>query len=291
MKMGTTKVRLGVFSLGVWLLGSLGVVDAVWAQAEVSFIRSDVGVGSRPESVTVGDFNGDGRLDLATVNSGTDTVAILLGLGDGTFQAPQDFGVPREGPGSITVGHFNGDGRPDLATANSFPFDSVSILLGRGDGTLQDAESFGVGFRPQSITVGDFNGDGRLDVVTGNIEDNTVSILLNNTPVEMAVKIDIKPGSFPNTINLKSHRVIPVAILTTSTFDATTVDPLSVRFSPDGATEAHGKGHIEDVNHDGEPDLVLHFRTQETGIQCGDTAASLTGQTGGGAPIEGSDAI
>jgi hypothetical protein len=105
------------------------------------------------------------------------------------------------------------------------------------------------------------------------------------------VTIDIKPGSSPNSINPKSQGVIPVAILTTDAFDATTVDPLSVRFGPKGATEAHNQGHIEDVNHDGEPDLVLHFETQATGIQCGDTSASLTGETFEGDPIQGSDAI
>jgi hypothetical protein len=110
-------------------------------------------------------------------------------------------------------------------------------------------------------------------------------------PPSLSVSVDIKPRSSPNSINPKSRGVIPVAILTTDTFDATTVDPLSVEFGPNGATEAHNKGHIKDVNHDGEPDLVLHFRTQETGIQCGQTSASLTGETFDGDPIQGSDAI
>jgi hypothetical protein len=105
------------------------------------------------------------------------------------------------------------------------------------------------------------------------------------------VSIDIKPGSFPNSINPRSKGVIPVAILTTSAFDATTVDPLSVKFGPDGATESHGRGHIEDVDGDGDQDLVLHFRTQDTGIQCGNTSASLTGETTNGIAIEGSDSI
>jgi hypothetical protein len=105
------------------------------------------------------------------------------------------------------------------------------------------------------------------------------------------VTIEIKPGGSPNPINPKSHGVIPVAILSTETFDATTVDLLSVRFGPEGAQEAHNKGHIEDVNHDGKPDLMLHFRTQATGIQCGQTSASLTGETFDGDPIQGSDAI
>jgi hypothetical protein len=85
--------------------------------------------------------------------------------------------------------------------------------------------------------------------------------------------------------------MIPVAILTTDTFDATTVDPLSIRFSPKGAMEAHHKGHIEDVKHDGEPDLVLHFTTQATGITCGEISPSLMGETVDGDPVQGADAL
>jgi hypothetical protein len=107
----------------------------------------------------------------------------------------------------------------------------------------------------------------------------------------ITVAIDIIPDSFRNSINPKSRGVVPVAILTTDTFDATIVDPLSVEFGPNGATEAHGRGHIEDANKDGRLDLVLHFNTQDTGIQCGDSSASLTGQTFSGQEIEGTDAI
>lgn len=105
------------------------------------------------------------------------------------------------------------------------------------------------------------------------------------------VDIDIQPGNNPNSINPKSKGKIPVAILTTGTFDATTVDPLSVRFGPNGAAEAHGRGHIEDADGDGDLDLVLHFKTQDRGIACGDTEASLSGETFNGAPITGSDSI
>ena len=105
------------------------------------------------------------------------------------------------------------------------------------------------------------------------------------------VDIDIKPGSDPNSINPKSKGKIAVAILTTGTFDATTVYPLSVWFGPNGAAEAHGRGYIEDADGDGDLDLVLHFKTQDTGIACGDTEASLSGETFNGAPITGSDSI
>lgn len=107
----------------------------------------------------------------------------------------------------------------------------------------------------------------------------------------LPVQIDIKPGSFPNGIDPRSKGVIPVAILTTETFDATTVDPLSVAFGPGAAAETHGRGHLEDANSDGVLDIVLHFRTQDAAIQCGDPEASLAGHTVDGVSIEGLDSI
>ena len=82
----------------------------------------------------------------------------------------------------------------------------------------------------------------------------------------------------PNSINPKSKGVISVAILITTSFDATTVEPLSVKFGVGEATEKHGRGHLEDVDSDGDVNLVLHFKTQQTGIQCGHTQATLTGE-------------
>lgn len=100
------------------------------------------------------------------------------------------------------------------------------------------------------------------------------------------VTIDIKPGSFPNTINLNSKGVVPVAILTTDNFDATKVDPRTVRFGREG-WEAKPVHHaLEDVDNDGDVDMILHFRTQETGIKLGDTIAKLTGRS-----FYGTDAI
>jgi hypothetical protein len=110
-------------------------------------------------------------------------------------------------------------------------------------------------------------------------------------PAIIEVDVDIKPGSDTNPVNLRSKGVIPVAILTTDDFDAATVDPLSVEFGPAGATEAHNRGHLEDVDGDGDVDLVLHFRTQSTGIQVGDTEACLTGETYEGRAIQGCDNI
>jgi hypothetical protein len=111
----------------------------------------------------------------------------------------------------------------------------------------------------------------------------------------LTVTIDIKPGEFPNRINITRDpnriEVIPVAILTTPTFDATTVDPATVRFGKTGTEAAPVRAALEDADGDGTIDLVLHFRTQDTGLQCGDTSAVLTGKTVSGQAIQGSDSI
>jgi hypothetical protein len=107
----------------------------------------------------------------------------------------------------------------------------------------------------------------------------------------LPVTLDIKPGSFQNSINPKSKGKIPVAILTTDSFDATTVDPTTVLFGRAGTKAAPVHSALEDVDGDGDTDMILHFKTQETGIQCGDTSASLTGETLGGQAIEGFDSI
>ncbi|MFH1219255.1 MAG: PKD domain-containing protein [Candidatus Eisenbacteria bacterium] len=118
------------------------------------------------------------------------------------------------------------------------------------------------------------------------------------TPLTINVKIDIKPGSYPNAIYTQNSGVIPVAILTTRVrsgepvdFDATKVDPTSGRFGPSAAREIHGKGHIQDVDGDRDLDMVFHFETLQTGIQPGDREACLTAKTLSGDQVRGCDAI
>ena len=124
-------------------------------------------------------------------------------------------------------------------------------------------------------------------VTTVFFDDVYFGKILEITPVT----IDIKPGSDPNAINPANSGLISVVILSTETFDATTVSPITVQFGPTGASPQHELGHLEDVDNDGDLDLVLHFRSQATGIQCGDTEASLTGETFDGQPIQGADSI
>ncbi len=110
--------------------------------------------------------------------------------------------------------------------------------------------------------------------------------------------MNIKPGSDPNSINCRNQKgIITVAVLTTEIFDAANVDSETVRFGPDGAQEIHqdnnGKAqtHLEDVDEDDDLDAVFHFRFEDTGIQCSDQDAMLTGKTLNGFDVSGSDSI
>ena len=101
--------------------------------------------GNSPTSVAVGDFNGDGKPDLAvpSFDLGISTVSVLLGNGDGTFQPHMD-SATGQAPMSVAVGDFNGDGKPDLVTAN-YRHHTVSVLLGNGDGTFRAHVDYATG--------------------------------------------------------------------------------------------------------------------------------------------------
>jgi hypothetical protein len=126
---------------------------------------------------------------------------------------------------------------------------------------------------------------------TGFADTLGLVVRFTAVPAEIPVAIDIKPGNLLNSMNPSSQGVIPVAILTTDSFDAATVDATTVLFGPSGTEAAPVHSALEDVDGDGDIDMILLFNTQETGIQCGDTSASLTGHTSGGEAIRGSDSV
>ncbi len=157
-------------------------------------------VGANCASIAVGDFNDDGRPDLAVTNygGGHNYVSILLGVGNGTFQAPVNYNVGN-GPDCVVVGDFNGDGRPDLAVANGNGT-TVSILTGNANGTFQAAVNYNVGNSPKSIAVGDFNADGRPDLAVSNGNSNNVSILLGNAAGTFQPSVNYPVGNSPLSV-------------------------------------------------------------------------------------------
>jgi hypothetical protein len=106
----------------------------------------------------------------------------------------------------------------------------------------------------------------------------------------MAV-IDVKPHVDPNKINPQSHQSINVAVFSLNGFDATSIDPTTVRFGATGTEAFPVQVRFKDVDLDGNRDLVLRFRIQDTGIKCGDTSVTLTGQLLSGTSIGGSSPI
>jgi hypothetical protein len=161
--------------------------------------------GSDPFAVAVGDFTGNGILDLAFVNRDAGTVKVLLGNGDGSFQSARSFATAGTIPVAVVVGDFNGDGVPDLAVENSGS-NTVSVLLGNGDGSFQPARTFATGGRlgsyryPDSLTVGDFTGKGILDLAVANHDSGTVGVLLGHGDGTFQPARTFAAGTSPSAI-------------------------------------------------------------------------------------------
>lgn len=228
------------------------------------------------------------------VNFRDDVTKLFLLWTDASFHRPGDPGtIPYPGPSfSQTV---------DAILALDPP---KVIGISSGGGGMEDLEAIATAtdaFAPPGGV--DCDNDGNIDLLEGDplvcsiassgagISDAIISLVeAAAVPTEVQVTIDIKPQSKRNRINIKRRRFIPVAIISTNTFDASLVDPRTVSFGPKGAP-ARKRVRIKDVDDDGNDDIVLRFRTRKTGIACGDTTVSLTGKTFDNKTIKGSDSI
>jgi hypothetical protein len=136
-------------------------------------------VGTSPAGMTTGDFDRDGRLDLAVVNFNSNDVTILLGNGDGTFTAAPSLATGT-GPNGVAAADFNCDGFLDLVVTNAGTGSTtVSVFLGTGDGKFMDGVPFEVGAGPGFPRIGDFNGDHAPDVLLNRYSSDVVVLLLN----------------------------------------------------------------------------------------------------------------
>ena len=168
--------------------------------------------------VVPGDFNGDSVRDLVTANESSDDVSILIGNGDGTFAAAQEFEVGRR-PRSVAVGDLNGDAVPDLVVANEDSRD-VSILLGNGDGTFAAAQDFGAGAEPVFVVAEDLNGDSMQDLVVVNQQGKTnIWILLGNGDGTFGVSQGLAAGGYSQAVAIGDFNGDSVQDLVTASVD------------------------------------------------------------------------
>ena len=223
-----------------------------------------LGPGTNPRSVAIGDFNRDGKPDLAVANPTSNTITVLPGNGDGTFQPVTTLGAGT-GPSSVAVGDFNGDSNPDLAVANNGS-NNVSVLLGNGNGTFQPARTFAADSGAAFVAVGDFNRDGRPDLAVANTGAGTVSALLGNGDGNFQAPRTFAAGNGVLAVAVGDFDRDGTPDLATANNGANTVAVL--RGNGDGtfrAAQAFAVGNgptsvaAGDFNRDGRPDLAVAF--------------------------------
>ncbi len=125
--------------------------------------QPDVACGRRPLAITLGDFNGDGRQDVAVAEDDDGTVSVALNQGGGFFAARVTTTVGGR-PVAVASGRINADATVDLVVLDVLN-DRVAVLYGNGNGTFVAGPSVAVARRPQRLRIADLNGDGRADVV------------------------------------------------------------------------------------------------------------------------------
>lgn len=215
-------------------------------------------LGPNPAGIAVGDYNADGKADMAVVsNTLAGNVSVLLSNGDGTFQAKVDYAAGTS-PLDASAGDLNGDGKLDLVIVGS----AVDVLLGNGDGTFAAPVEYTAAISAHSIKVGDFNNDGKLDVATTNV--NSASVFLGNGDGTLQARLDASVAG--NNINLvvgDFNRDGNLDMATSNTASIGTVNVLKGR--GDGSFDPYNSYYAfsapvylaaGDFNHDGYVDFA-----------------------------------
>jgi hypothetical protein len=188
--------RLGKF-IRVLLVATAIAAMSVLAHGVGFKVVGILPVDTDPNNVAIGDFDHDGRLDLAVASGDSNsTVSVLLGNGDGTFQPQVRYPVGSF-PYGVAAADVNLDGNLDLLVSN-YNDDTIRVLLGNGDGTFQLQATFPTGQFPTGIVVADFNGDGLPDLATAS---TPLAVLLGNGDGTF------QPPTFPTTLSVNSVAV------------------------------------------------------------------------------------
>jgi hypothetical protein len=162
------------------------------------FGRADLAAGNAPQAVALGAFQTGGPLSIAVGDLGSNSVSILLGNPDGTFQPAATYATAQAGLGDIVTADFNGDHNLDLAVA--FGNNTVAIFLGNGDGTFQPPASYPTIAGSYALAVADFNRDGHQDLALVNQITYTVSILLGNGDGTFKPTVTYATGNIPTSV-------------------------------------------------------------------------------------------
>ncbi len=244
--------------------------------------------GNEVDAIT-GDFNSDGMTDIVVCNWGNNSISVLLGNGDGTFQTPVTIAGAGLGQASaVAAGDFNRDGNLDLAVTSQNG-NTVTILLGNGSGGFTNSSSIATGSQPYSVAVADFNGDGYLDLVVGNANASTVTILLGNgsggftaasgSPVTVgAAVISVATG------DLNGDGIVDV--VTGNNTDSTVSiligngDGTFKAFTSYTVSSGYKRAVIGDFNGDGKQDIAVSYAgTTNVGIGLGNGNGTFQAQT------------
>lgn len=182
------------------VIGLIGLIEEVPVFAQSFASPVSYAVGSNPYAGALGDFNGDGKPDLAVANNSTRNISVLLGNGDGTFGVKTDYDVGQPAYG-VVISDLNSDGNLDIVAETSFSLtEGVSVLLGNGNGSFQTHVDYlfsGLA-QPNSILASDFNNDTKPDIVV--INGSGATVLLGNGDGSLKLPVSYGSSNFATSV-------------------------------------------------------------------------------------------